>query len=642
VRSTFVDPTLDEAIRRDGFVIVPLLNADEVKRLNDLYDSLGVAPGDPQCACVDTFHSFDVEYKKRVHEEVEQILGPAAQRHLDRYRSISFCFVQKWPGDRSGFGLHQDISVLDESKALSVEVWCALTDTNEENGQLWITPGSHRWVPEAVRGIHSHPPVFSGLEERIISRHSKPVPMKAGDAVIFAHATYHFSFANASQRPRLVAATDMIPEEMGQLHYVENDAGLIDVLEIEDSFWVEQNPFTLRRAPSGIAKVGEVDPAEFHRLTADDLDRLVSEGHAIDREAVEFTVFNDPDRRWCHRCGSDEGVDGNVDPLKGNVTLLCRRCAAAQARLAGVLGDVDPELLRRVADDGFAVVDLFDEQELVEVSSLIESLEVPESVGFYAMNRDAPRSVATATSAALLKIGQGAVDRVLPGYRVCKAIPIVKGARGDNPVALHQDWSYADEREARGVGIWCPLAGATATDGGLAVVPGSHRWLDEPRGSNFPELWNEVADEAIRRGSVSIDLLRGQAVVYDNSLLHHTPPNCGTSRRDVLALAAVPPGAATIHYYSPDGHTGEMYRIAEDDTHFTSSEFGSRPAGQPLRSVALRHDPVSISELDSWLPEPLPERVAEREPARVAERGPEGWVRRLSRLRRRVASRGRD
>src|SRR4051794_15235055 len=154
MRSTVLDPELNAKLHTHGYVVVPLIDAAGVERLSTAYDRLGVAPGDPQRACVDTFHCFDHKYKHAVHGEVEAVLQPAVDALFDRYKPLSYCYIQKWPGERSAFGLHQDIAVVDESEAWSVEVWCALTDTNEENGQLWVTPGSHRWATGAIRGIH--------------------------------------------------------------------------------------------------------------------------------------------------------------------------------------------------------------------------------------------------------------------------------------------------------------------------------------------------------------------------------------------------------------------------------------------------------------------------------------------------------
>jgi ectoine hydroxylase-related dioxygenase (phytanoyl-CoA dioxygenase family) len=602
MRTTLFDTDLNSKLHEDGYVVVPLLSEDEVEQLRRAYEHLGVAPGDPQRACIDTFHCFDKGYKEAVHGEVESVLKPAVAPLFDRYKSLSYCYIQKWPGDTSAFGLHQDIAVVDEREAWSVEVWCALDDTNEENGQLWVVPGSHRWAPGSVRGIHSFAAPYAGLEERIIRRHAIPVPMRAGEAIIFCHATYHFSFQNRSDRFRLVAATDLIPEEARHLHWVANEHGTISEFEIDETFWVEQNPFTLRQAPATLKKVGEVDPATLPRLTDADLDRLVAEGLAIEHDPLDLPYLNDPEMKWCHRCGTNEGVEGYIDPYGGNVTLLCPRCEAAQARHAGVLGNIEGAVVEQLTEQGYTVVDLLRPDEIAEAKRLVEKLGIDPKVGFYSMNCDAPRNLAVEIDQALQLIGQSAVDRALPGYRVFKAIPVVKGPLGNNPVELHQDWEYVDERHHRGLSVWCSLDGATSQDGGMSVIPGSHRWLPAHRGSGLGDPWCEVKEEIIDRGSVEVPVVAGQAVVYDNALLHHTPPNAGDEPRVVVAFAIAPPGAPVIHIHSEDGVRAEVFEIPAGSTHFTAKPFGARPDGPPSRTIEVAVEPVTIDDVDKWLP----------------------------------------
>lgn len=634
MRTTFLDPELDARLDKDGYVVVPLLGPDEVARLNAAYDQLGAAPGDPQRACIDTFHCFDVDYKEAVHAEVEAVLSPRVQAIFDRHKSLSYCYIQKWPGEHSGFGLHQDISVLDESKYRSVEVWVALTDTDEVNGQLWITPGSHKWAPTA-RGIHRFPPPYMGVEERIIRRHSIPVPMTAGEAVIFCHSTYHFSFANQSDRFRLVAATDMIPEEAQHLHYVASQNDTINAYEIEETFWVDNNPFTLRRAPETAVFVEEIDPSQFPQLTEEDLDRLVAEGLAVDHEPVDFGTIN-PMQPWCHRCGTTDGVEGWIDPLVGNATLLCPRCEAAQARMAGVIGDIDAHLAESLEVEGWATFGLLHGDDLVAARELVDSLGVPEGTAFFASNRDASRADAVRVDHALQDLVQPLVDRIMPGYRVFKGAVIVKDANGDNPVGLHQDWEYVDERYHRSYVLWCPLSDAADTDGGMHVVPRSHRWIDNHRGfgDGFGEPFAAVADEIVARGSVDVPLDAGVAVAYDAALLHHTNPNRGGGRRAAIAVAVAPPLAPIIHLQAVGSSTAEVFEIPPGDNHFTEHEFGTRPASRPMRTVDVAVADVTSADLDQWLAPAAPAATAPDAPAAApTDEAPArtGWRRLLAR-----------
>lgn len=329
LRSTFRDPGLQAQLERDGYAVVPLLDDVDVASLRHEFASIGPAPGDPHLACHSSFHSFDREYKEAVDRTVRAALGPQLDRLLDRQRMLPCNFIVKWPGAMSGFGLHQDLSLVDESRYRSVEVWVALDDTNQRNGQLWVVPGSHRWLPGHIRGIQSFPFPFAKVTERIIERHARPIPLRRGEAIVFDHAVLHFSMPNRTDETRIVAIADVIPQEAPHLHYFGDGHGSIEAFEIDDDFWTSNNPFTLGRPPAGARRLGIID-ATYRELTDRDLDRLLGDGWAIESDEHPPGAIN-PAKPWCHRCGATDLPLERPNRWIGNVTLLCEACDAAEA-----------------------------------------------------------------------------------------------------------------------------------------------------------------------------------------------------------------------------------------------------------------------------------------------------------------------
>jgi hypothetical protein len=330
VRQTFRDPDLQARLEHDGYAVVPLLDGDEVATLRAAHDRLGRAPGDPGMACQSSFHSYDRDYKQAVDREIRAVLDPHLERVFDRQRALPCNFIAKYPGGMGGFGLHQDLTLVDESQHRSVEVWIALEDTNETNGQLWMVPQSHTWMP-TLRGIQSFPFAYSDLSRRIIEQHAVPVPVTAGTAIVFTHAILHCSFPNRTDTPRLVAITDLIPEEASHLHYFGDGDGNVEEYVIDASFWVDNNPFTLHKPPPAGQRMGRVD-FDHRQFTDADLDELVASGRAVVTEHGPRGAIN-AGKPWCHRCGSI--IDGeSPDRWVGNVTLLCEDCRVAEVQHA--------------------------------------------------------------------------------------------------------------------------------------------------------------------------------------------------------------------------------------------------------------------------------------------------------------------
>ena len=333
MRDTFRDPELQQSLERDGYAVLPLLDHDEVARLRAAYEDLGQAPGDPHLACQSSFHSYDKDYKLNVDRAVKDVLQPHLDEVFDDQRTLPANFIVKWPSAMSGFGLHQDLTLVDEHEFRSVEVWVALDDTNERNGQLWMVPGSHTWLPDNIRGIQAFPFPFTQVTRRIIERHAVPVPIPAGHAIVFTHATLHFSLPNRTEQPRMVAICDLIPAEAPHLHYFGDGNGHVDQYEIDDTFWTDNNPFTLWKPPPSSQLVGPVSDEYYRELTDDDLDRLVASGKAIESEQSPAGAMNAA-KAWCHRCGAAVEDAPAPDRWVGNVTLICDDCRTAESTRA--------------------------------------------------------------------------------------------------------------------------------------------------------------------------------------------------------------------------------------------------------------------------------------------------------------------
>jgi len=71
---------------------------------------------------------------------LHQVLGPS----LELSQAHHNCIMTKNPAFSSATGWHQDIRYWSFDKPELVSVWLALGPEHEENGCLWLVPGSHR------------------------------------------------------------------------------------------------------------------------------------------------------------------------------------------------------------------------------------------------------------------------------------------------------------------------------------------------------------------------------------------------------------------------------------------------------------------------------------------------------------------
>jgi len=194
------------------------------------------------------------------------------------------------------------------------------------------------------------------------------------------------------------------------------------------------------------------------------------------------------------------------------------------------------------------------------------------------------------------------VRDIVPGYAPFMASYLAKWPTPDSDLPLHADWSYVDESVHPSYAVWVPLVdtGPTIDNGALAVVPRSHHLVRSWRGTATP-AWYEAGAEGFVAAAVEVEAPAGSAVVFDNRLLHHSPPNRTASVRPVLAGAFAPDGAQLIHVVGDGDARGRILEVGAEffRDHNPSGLRQQRPqvpSGAPeIDLVEGGYDPVSLA-----------------------------------------------
>ncbi len=105
----------------------------------------------------------------------------------------------------------------------------------------------------------------------------------------------------------------------------------------------------------------------------------------------------------------------------------------------------------------------------------------------------------------------------------------------------HQDLAYFNYPIGTPVvGVWIALDDATPENGCMHVVPGSHRAGPQV---HFQKRDWQVCDTEMRsRPVAAVPLRRGGCLLFDGLLLHGTPANQSSARREALQFHYVPAG----------------------------------------------------------------------------------------------------
>ena len=197
----FKEPETQHSFEKNGFVILPFYTPEEIKELDELYHKLH--PKDEHGFFPSTF-SKDKNYRAIADEEIRRIGSRSINKYCQNIKVVCGAFIVKNIGVDSGMCVHQDMSLVDESRFTGINIWVPLVDLTIENGALFVLRGSHRMTP-TYRGS-SIPECFSPVMNEVID-FLEPVTVKAGEAVIFDQSIIHFSPPNYSDNIRIVTNT---------------------------------------------------------------------------------------------------------------------------------------------------------------------------------------------------------------------------------------------------------------------------------------------------------------------------------------------------------------------------------------------------------------------------------------------------
>ena len=218
MQQIFKDPEHQAHFDRNGWLVVPLLEEAEVKRLYDFYQELP-ATDLPDYGFHVSLDKASMEYKEKVMTELKEVIGPRLEKYFTNYRVFTAAYVVKEHNPKGVVPPHQDWTFVDESKFQSMTVWTALVDTNMDNGCMGVINGSHKYwdylraspSPQCKTPISDHMfTLFPYLQLK---------PMKAGEALIFDNRTIHASPPNTTEVPRLAAGIGVTQADAELYHH---------------------------------------------------------------------------------------------------------------------------------------------------------------------------------------------------------------------------------------------------------------------------------------------------------------------------------------------------------------------------------------------------------------------------------------
>jgi hypothetical protein len=128
-------------------------------------------------------------------------------------------------------------------------------------------------------------------------------------------------------------------------------------------------------------------------------------------------------------------------------------------------------------------------------------------------------------------------------------------------MALHRDRTMLAEPEQIPVNVWCALVDVDDSYGNLILLPGSHT-LGNIEATGARRFYESYADQ-LRPLCVSYPLRAGEAILFDNKLLHGSRSNRSSAPRPVLRSTTAPKRSRLVHYKLEPADGGRRFELLD-------------------------------------------------------------------------------
>ena len=158
-------------------------------------------------------------------------------------------------------------------------------------------------------------------------------------------------------------------------------------------------------------------------------------------------------------------------------------------------------------------------------------------------------------------------------YRLTTSALIVKKPSPQSELGLHQDWNVVDETQYASYGLWVPLVDITSNNGALYALKRSHRLGPTYRHAALPAVFGNIT-AAAEKYVVPFEIKAGEALLFNQALLHKSAPNLSHELRTTIVNTIVPQQAQHL-MYAPAAQPDmvDAYHIPDDTVQHYHSFF---------------------------------------------------------------------
>lgn len=189
----------------------------------------------------------NLDYRRKIFDTFYPLIQPHLDNIFSDYKVLAIIAQIKGVSNDSAVTIHQDLTVVDESRYAACTFWIPMIESTLHNGAIRALKGSQR----IFRGFRTHTMDYQfGKVQEYIREMSETYPVKQGEALAFDPGTIHFSGKNYSGVPRMSLAVSVVSKDAPtELGYFDKQKGAdeIEVYSVPENFWYLYNDFNAER-----------------------------------------------------------------------------------------------------------------------------------------------------------------------------------------------------------------------------------------------------------------------------------------------------------------------------------------------------------------------------------------------------------
>ena len=469
-----------ESLDKLGFCTFPVFGKSEIAQLFHLYqDNFG----DKQINSLYASHNSNpVEKGLLVNREIKKIVSEKLQTIFPNYDYFVGHFMVKGEHVSKEFPLHQDWNIVDESKFKSYQVWIPLQLTYPANGGMFVVPGSHKFFNNFRSGSYGKPLIpFDEKFKPIVS----DVIVPAGNVLFYQNALFHASHGNTTGEKRITAIVNIVEKKAPTYYFHKNiSKNVTELYSINGETLIQNLP-------------------------------LLEKGIVDDGLPLAGTTHID--------------ITDNENMQPEELVAAYRKhfgnAPAGQVKQLHIA--VYEKLEQELNERGYTVIDLLTEQEVEVFRS--EYFAMFGNIDRRPGRFTTLQSTDTESRNIVHRFIRSHVDRPLRKFFKDFDLPVsifyTKKAHTSGDIELHADSTLLLNHQLEPhYAIWIPLLDVGENNGTLTVVPGSHKVRGAFFGGSMGGYHYEIKDW-LHQFEVPLHMRAGQAVVFDNNLLHNSTAN---------------------------------------------------------------------------------------------------------------------